>query len=241
MLTSEMSSENIKNIDIELTGLLLIGSKVANIISEDNITIRCSNSSEYDLIMEIGRDKNLHIDSPFNNINPGTYYFNTTNLPEYLRSPEIIDVITKKCCIKSEETKSGWDLKPEYKQRPLLINDDNPFGSKSEHLELTEELMEIYYKVLNEKQLGHKYALIGQTDRFESQEQRIENFINSGRADRIYSEGANGLGVQHTVGLILKDNKKVIKTAHVMQQSFPLDKESKKIPRNKRWVRVIVD
>jgi hypothetical protein len=241
MLTSEMSSENIKNIDNDITGLLAIGNKVANVIKEDNISIICSKSPDYDLIMEIRQATNANPLFP-QNINPGTYYFNITNLPQYLRSPEIIEVVTKKCCERSNETKSGWDLKSKYKRYPYLVDKESSIGFVEQLvLKLTDELMEVYYKFINEKQLGHKYALIGPTDRFESQEQRIENFINSGRADRVCSEGAIGPGTEHTVSLILKDNKKSIRTAHVMNGSFPLNRSSQKIPINERWSRMIID
>jgi len=236
-----MSSENIKDIDNDMTGLLAIGNKVVNIIKEDNISIICSKSPDYDLIMEIGKATNTNSLFP-QNINPGTYYFNTTNLPQYLRSPEIIEVVTKKCCERSDETNSGWNLKQKYKKYPYLADKSSQMGFVEQlGLKLTDELMEVYYKFINEKQLGHKYALIGPTDRFESQEQRIENFINSGRADRVCSEGAIGPGTEHTVGILLKENKKSIKTAHVMNGSFSLNKASQKIPRNERWSRVIID
>lgn len=228
-----------KVLELQNSKLFMTGLDVADILATPNITIKCHKRDNYDLVMTIGRDTTL----PPNwqqEIRAGEFYFDQTNLPSYLRSPEILDVLAKKCVIRSTETANGWDLKPEFQKERSVAPDSDPFMHPDLRIKLTDPLVNAIYKSLTEKDLGHKYALIGPVGH-ETEAQRIENFIISGRADRIVGEGPTGPGPEHTVSLILRENKSCVKTARIMRQSFPKNGKSKRVSKYDRWVRVVVD
>lgn len=225
---------------LRINALFFTGLDVAKILSTDNMPIKCIKEDNFDLVIKVERDKTLPPNYP-QEIRAGEFYFDRTDLPIYLRSPEILDVLAKKCCIRSTETTTGWDLKQEYKNERSVAPNNDPFMHSAQRIKLTDSLVNAIYKALTEKEKGHKYALIGPTDYRETEEQRIENFLITGRSDRVVGEGATGPSEEHTVSIILKEEKKNIKTVRVMKQSFPRDGKYERVSKYNRWVRVVVD
>lgn len=238
----EMSSENITDNPLEqVNHLEQVGKNVVNILTTPDIPIHCHKPYGYDLKVTIELYNKLpeviakaHA---FQDIRAGDFYFDSTELPIYLRSPEIIGIIISECCIKTSLNDNyGFDLKESYKAHPVFHTNDKMNG-----LELTEYMMKTYYKYHYEKSIGKKYALIGKTDEYETAEQRIENFIHTGRADRIVSpHGPTGPGTEHTVDLLLKEYKKPIKTTKVLVPSFKTNK-FERVAKGHKWIRVVSD
>lgn len=224
---------------IQNSMLFMTGIEVAEILSTPNIAIKSRKEDNYDLVIDVGRDKTLPFNFP-QEVKAGEFYFDKTELPSYLRSPEMIDVLSKKCFIRSTETANGWDLKPEYHKDRTIAPDSDPHMHHDLRLKLTDPLINAIYKSLTEKDLGHKYALIGPTG-YETESQRIENFILSGRADRVVSEGPTGPGEEHTASIILREFNKNIKTVRIMRQSFPLNGKYERVSKYDRWIRMVVD
>lgn len=180
----------------------------------------------------------------FSLIKHGKYYFVPTTLPQYLRSPEIVEVVTNTCFARKGDS---WELKNEYKDFPYLAPRSNPLLNQHSCVPLLPELVEFCLKRLEfrTKSLQElkvcKLTMIGSSI-FESLEQCIENFLVSGRADRVCSDcGPTGCGPDDTCSTILKEHGKNIKTARILNGSFGVGSNPQAVGKFGRWRRVIID
>ena len=167
-----------------------------------------------------------------------SYYFDRVNLPSYLVSPELLTVIGNKIFVKKFiNGKSAIMLKDEYEEHRFLAPSNDPHLDDRLCIPLTDELLCVCHKFMDKTV---KYAPLGNTEH-EILEQRIENFILTGRADRVISQGATGPCVEHTVDVILKENNKRIKSHNVLVGSFPKNSEPRIVDKQHRWIRVVID
>lgn len=183
---------------------------------------------------------------PHNNTLPlvvTEFYFDKVNLPTWLLSPELMTVISNRVLMR--ELHNGnyvTKLRPEYASDRYLAPAGTPHLDPKMCIPLSDELLMCCIKFIDKK---YKYAPLGNSE-CESIEQQMENFMISGRADRIVSDGTTGPGPEHTANVILKENNKSISTRRVLIGSFPLQKSDTTSldmrPNSKRrWIRVIVD
>ena len=166
-----------------------------------------------------------------------TYHIDIVNLPQYLCSPEILTVVANKVFTKKTiDGKSSIVLKKEYEEHKFLTPSEDPYLDDGLCIPLSDELLRCCNKFMDKT---IKYAILCDSP-YESLEQQIENFILSGRAQRIVSyNGCTGPCVENTVSIILKENNKRIKYANILNGSFPKDKDP--IVNKQRWTRVIID
>lgn len=178
--------------------------------------------------------------------NSTQYYFDKVDLPTYLLSPEILDTITSRIFVRTiQDEESIMKLKPDYEQCRFLAPNSDPFLDTRCCIPLSDELIACCLKRV--KAIGYsnplttvKYAPVGNS-RYETVEQQMQNFIVSGRCDRIVGEGATGPGVEHTVSIILGENGKKIHTARVFMGSFPDSFKVSNVQSTGKWIRVVVD
>ena len=158
-------------------------------------------------------------------IKPGNYYFELVDLPQYLRSPELIEIIVN-TCFNRERT-----LKAKYVEFPYLAPKSEPLLNKDDCVYLSGELINLCQRFLEIKNMSvetnylkdsekrYYFGVIGEDD-LETLEQRVENFLLTGRVDRVCKfEGAKS-GPEFTCGRILKEHGKEIKTVVVLNGSF---------------------
>jgi hypothetical protein len=172
------------------------------------------------------------------------FYFDKVNLPTWLLSPELMTVISNRVFTRDcTDGKYTMKLRPEYEMYRYLAPLGSPHLDPRACIPLSNELLACCLKFMDKT---HKYAPLGNSQ-YESLEQQIENFIVSGRADRVVSEGPTGPGPEDTAHIILKEANKSISTRRVLIGSFPLgdsipDKQSDNPGKpRRRWIRVIVD
>ncbi len=238
-----------------LNELLNAGKNFASLSSDENQRFEISSSSDYDLFLT---KRGVGYYQPWDNQTTNHYYFDRVDLPSYLTSPEILTVIANKVFIRKS---NELVLKDEYQQRRYLAPNDDPLMEDGMCIPLTDELLSICTKYIEFQKgiIGNKnrYGPNGVKERYyplgnspyETLEQRIENAIISGRSDRVLGQGATGPGVEHTVGIILKENNKSIKSCNVLIGSFSKlnsdksngDGSYRKISKYERWVRVVCD
>lgn len=165
------------------------------------------------------------------------FYFDRVNLPTYLLSPEIMTIIANRTLIKIIG-QNRYELKPEYVYHPFLAPMNNPHLDERICIPLTDELITCCKKYLDK---SWKYAPLGNSE-YESLEQQMENFMISGRADRVLNRhGPTGPCIEDTVHEILKENNKKIKSCNMMIGSFPSYRSPKVIKKEHRWIRIVMD
>ena len=186
-----------------------------------------------------------------NNLGCKDYYFESVNLPSYLVSPELLEIIINRVFIKipgscqsenCSRVEHEFILRSEYESYPYLGPNNSMMYSSDLCIHLSPTLLYCCRKYIESKYHSRYYCILGYTE-VESLEQRMENFIVSGRADRVISRGScmgpTGPCEQDTVYRILKENGKYVKTANVLQGSFDSFGGVKAV--QDRWIRVVVD
>ena len=158
-------------------------------------------------------------------IKPGNYYFELVDLPQYLRSPELIEIIVN-TCFNRERT-----LKAKYDEFPYLAPKSDQLLNKDDCVYLSGELINVCQRFLEIKDMSVEtnylkdcekrcyFGVIG-SDELETLEQKVENFLLTGRADRVCKFELVNFGPELTCGKILKEYGKEIKTAVVLNGSF---------------------
>lgn len=172
------------------------------------------------------------------NIRAIEYQFDKVDLPTWLLTPEIMTVIANRVLIRQvEDGQYVTGIRPEYVANRYLAPIDDPHMDFKMCIPLSDELLRCCLKFLDKT---CKYAPLGCSS-YETMEQQIENYMVTGRADRIVSTGPTGPGPEATAMIILRESRKSIVTRNVLVGSFPLDGVHKRVEARERWLRVVVD
>ncbi len=166
------------------------------ILSEDN----------YDLLV-----KKLVLDG-----NHVDYYLDRVDLPTYLLSPELLDIIINKVFIRT--TQNVMELKNKYKLFPYFS--PKIYLDINLCLPLTDTLLSCCRKrAMINCRSNARYGPIGNSST-ETLEQQIENFIQTDRCDRIFPYPKILLPIEETINKILEEHGKKIKLTKVLLSSF---------------------
>lgn len=159
------------------------------------------------LIKKLSLDGN-HID----------YYLDRVDLPTYLLSPEILDVIINLVFVrKIQDNHPIMELKPKYKSFRYLAPNKLQYLDINLCIPLTDTLLSCCLKRAQIASTNHRYGPIGNSQS-ETLEQQIENFILTDRCDRIFKLAKSP--IETTVNTILQENGRKIKLTRVMLGSF---------------------
>lgn len=145
------------------------------------------------------------------------YYIDQVDLPTYLLSPEILDLIINKVFVR---TIDGIKLKAKYDVFRYLAPNNCSYLSIDLCIPLTDTLLSCCLKraTIN-SQSNMRYGPIGNSPT-ETCKQQIENFILSDRCDRIFAYPQINSPIEETINKILEENGKKIKLIRIILGSF---------------------